>query len=187
MTMNGARRVRLGMLPVAVLAVLVAGCGTQRAGDVTAGGGLPKAVTTPSAPADRLCPGERPSPIASSTPTSSTAPTDHYAENHGFMVPFKLHGDRRCQGLAVIERVKKALQPLREKGHFTPESVSHTIAGLGYSKVRTYADGSGVGFLIEADDYPVCVEGTMSPAATEADAFGGYPDHDGCEQPSGGH
>ncbi|WP_262418177.1 hypothetical protein [Streptomyces sp. SP2-10] len=187
MNMNGAGPVRLGMLPVAMFAVLVAGCGTQRAGDVTTGGAPPTAAATPSVPADHLCPGERPSPPPSSTPTSTTPPTDHYAENHGFMVPFKLHGDRRCQGLAVVGRVKKALRPLREKGGFTPETVSHTITGLGYSKVRTYADGSGVGFLIEVDDYPVCVEGAVSPVATEADAFGGYPDHTGCEQPSGGH
>ncbi|MFI2763560.1 hypothetical protein ACH5A3_32610 [Streptomyces echinatus] len=187
MTMNGTRRVRRSMLPVAVLAVLAAGCGTQRAGHVTTGGAPSGAVATPSVPADHLCPGESPSPVPSATPTSSTPPTDHYAENHGFMVPFQLHGDRRCQGLAVIGRVKNALRPLRKKGDFTPESVSRTIAGLGYPNVRTYEDGSGVGFLIEADDYPVCVEGAVSATATEAEAFGGYPDHDGCEQPSGGH
>ncbi|WP_237538502.1 hypothetical protein [Streptomyces sp. SID486] len=187
MMTNGAGRIWPRTLPVALLAVLAAGCGTQRAAEATAGDVPSQAVTTPSTPADHLCPGESPSPPAPSAPTSSTPPTDHYAENHGFMVPFTLHGDRRCQGLAAVGRVRKALRPLREKGGFTLESVSHTIAGLGYSKVRTYADGSAVGFLIEVDDYPVCVEGSVGPAETEADAFGGYPDTTGCEQPSGGH
>ncbi|MFD9635633.1 hypothetical protein ACFWX8_34030, partial [Streptomyces violascens] len=50
----------------------------------------------------------------------------------------------------------------------------------------SYQDGpTGVGFLI--DGSPICLEGTMSSRATEADAFGGCPDHFGCDQPRGGH
>ncbi|MFB7554687.1 hypothetical protein [Streptomyces brevispora] len=47
---------------------------------------------------------------------------------------------------------------------------------------------TGVGFLIESDDSPLLrVKGTMSRDATEADAFGGYPDHFARDRPSGGH
>lgn len=33
----------------------------------------------------------------------------------------------------------------------------------------------------------MCVKGTMGRKSVEAKAFGGYPDHPGCETPSGGH
>lgn len=92
------------------------------------------------------------------------------------------------RGLAAAGRVEKALEPLRRRGDFAPERTSSALTGLGYSagQVRSYQNGStGVGFLIDA--FPLCVEGTMDRNATEADAFGGYPDHTGCDRPSGGH
>ncbi|AEW98354.1 hypothetical protein [Streptantibioticus cattleyicolor] len=117
------------------------------------------------------------------------APGDHYAENNGFKVPFDLYGRQRCEGLAAVSRVRNALEPLRKRGDFVPEDTRKALVGLGYpeGKVRSYQDGTGVGFLVEADPSPLCVEGTMLRDATRADAFGGYPDHDGCEVPSGGH
>ncbi|MFG2142932.1 hypothetical protein ACGFRG_01865 [Streptomyces sp. NPDC048696] len=193
MTMIRMTGIRRGTLPMAVLAVLAAGCGTQRSGDAAdayrKSHPTPTGISTPSTPADFACPGESapstPTPTASVTP----APGDHYAENHGFRVPFELHGKHRCDGLAAIKRVKSALEPLRKRGDFTPEGTLSALTGLGYpaGKTRSYQDGSGVGFLIEADAWPVCVEGTMNSTATRADAFGGYPDHTGCETPSGGH
>ncbi|SOE06921.1 hypothetical protein [Streptomyces sp. Ag109_G2-15] len=199
MTKISSTGTRAGMVPLVLLAVLAAGCGTQRAGDdAGAGGPSRSAVATPSTPTDSPCPGESPAPSpkpSTATPSPTAPPTDHYAENHGFMVPFELHGKRRCQGLAVVGRVRKALEPLRTRGQFNPESVRKALVGLGYSggQVQTYQSGGGVGFLVQVDDYPVCVEGslqgtpTLDGATTEADAFGGYPDHDGCDQPSGGH
>ncbi|GGN79831.1 hypothetical protein GCM10011579_064730 [Streptomyces albiflavescens] len=140
---------------------------------------------------DFRCPGESATPAAPTTAVTSVPaapPTDHYAENHGFMVPFPLHGERRCEGLAAVGRVQRALEPLRERGDFDPESTRSALTGLGYAvgKVRSYQDGpTGVGFLIDA--FPLCVEGTMDRKSTQADAFGGYPDHPGCDRPSGGH
>ncbi|MGW2366823.1 hypothetical protein ACWCZ5_14725 [Streptomyces sp. NPDC001667] len=186
MTTIGMTWPRRGVLPIAVLALLVAGCGTQRAGGDT---GAHRAA--PSAPADVPCPGDTATHAPSATagtPDPATPPTDHYAENHGFMVPLPLYGHRRCEGLAAVGRVKSALEPLRKRGDFTPGSTRDAITGLGYpaDKVRAYETGSaGVGFLI--DTSPLCVEGTMSRDATRADAFGGYPDHSGCDQPRGGH
>ncbi|MFI1766692.1 hypothetical protein ACH41H_32205 [Streptomyces sp. NPDC020800] len=200
MTTIRTARGRLALLPVVLLAAWATGCGTKHAGDdAGAGGASPSAVVTPSAaatpstPTDFPCPGESPTPTprpSSHTPSPTAPPTDHYAENHGFMVPFALHGKRRCQGLAAVGRVRAALEPLRRRGDFTAESARRALAGLGYSagQVQTYQDGTaGVGFLVEVDEYPVCVEGRMAGARTEADAFGGYPDHTGCDQPSGGH
>ncbi|MFF1408134.1 hypothetical protein [Streptomyces sp. NPDC058294] len=117
-------------------------------------------------------------------------PTDHYAENHGFDAPIPLHGQSRCGGLTAVRRVKSALEPLRRRGDFAPDNVRAALTGLGYSagKVQAYQDGSArVGFLIDIDTSPWCVEGTMSSDSTKADAFGGYPDGAGCEPPSGGH
>ncbi|WBO68777.1 hypothetical protein [Streptomyces camelliae] len=117
-------------------------------------------------------------------------PTDHYAENHGFRVPFPLHGRSRCDGLTAVGRVKSALEPLRRRGDFAPAGVRSALTGLGYSagKVQVYQDGpTGVGFLIDIGASPWCVEGTMSSDSTKADAFGGYPDGTGCEPPRGGH
>ncbi|MEV6670827.1 hypothetical protein [Streptomyces sp. NPDC051162] len=185
MTTIRVTRPRRGALPIAVLALLLAGCGTQRSGDDTGAH-----AAAPSAPVDGPCPGDSsalPSATAG-TPDPATPPTDHYAENHGFMVPLPLHGRSRCDGLAAVGRVKGALEPLRKRGDFVPGHSRDAITGLGYpaGKVKTYENGpTGVGFLIDAS--PLCVEGTMSRDSTQAEAFGGYPDHFGCDQPRGGH
>ncbi|MEV1068692.1 hypothetical protein [Streptomyces sp. NPDC050263] len=185
----------LGTPMLAALALLVAGCGSERAGDAAGDGGSSRAAArTPSASVDFPCPGESPSPTptsrgpADSPSVSTTPPVDHYAENHGFMVPIPLHGERRCDGLAAAERIEAALEPLRERGDFAPESTRGALTGLGYSagKVQSYQNGSaGVSFLVDAR--PLCLEGTMNSGGTQVDAFAGYPDHTGCDRPSGGH
>ncbi|MFJ3306438.1 hypothetical protein ACIPSA_25605 [Streptomyces sp. NPDC086549] len=192
MTTIKATGVRHGLLPVAVLAVLATGCGTHRPGDgIGADGPSRTTAATPGRPTDFPCPGESPSPTPSSAGATSgpaTPPTDHYAENHGFMVPLPLHGRRRCDGLAAVEHIENALEPLRKRGDFDPASTRKALTHLGYSagKVQSYQNGpTGVGFLIDAS--PLCVEGKMNRDSTRADAFGGYPDHSGCDQPSGGH
>ncbi|GGP46743.1 hypothetical protein GCM10010278_24610 [Streptomyces melanogenes] len=182
--------IRAGMLPVAVLALLVTGCGTERAGAGADRATSRTPVATPSTPVESPCPGESPTsaPPAAATTTPAVPPVDHYAENHGFMVPFPLHGKQRCEGLQVVGRVQKALEPLRKRGDFAPESTRTALTGLGYpaGQVSSYQNGStGVGFLIDA--FPLCVEGTMDVGSTKAEAFGGYPDHSGCDRPSGGH
>lgn len=197
MTTLRKTRARLGMLPLAVLALLAAGCGTQRAEDAAdtyrRSHPTPAGISTPSTPADFPCPGESPKPMApaaATTPSSTAPPTDRYAENHGFKVPFPLHGQSRCDGLTAVGRVKSALEPLRRRGDFAPDSVRSALTGLGYSagKVQVYPDGpAGVGFLIDIGASPWCVEGAMSSDSTKAEAFGGYPDGTGCEPPRGGH
>ena len=196
-TMLRKTRAPLGMLPWAATVLLVAGCGTQRVGDAAdayrSAHPTPTGMATPSTPADFPCPGESTGPTASAastTPGSTVPPTDHYAENHGFRVPIPLHGQSRCDGLTAVGRVRSALEPLRRRGDFAADDVRRTLTGLGYSaeKVRAYQEGSaGVEFLIDIGVSPWCVEGTLSSASTEADAFGGYPDGTGCEPPSGGH
>ncbi|WP_406840107.1 hypothetical protein ACICHK_35395 [Streptomyces sp. AHU1] len=196
MTTRGKTRARLGMLTLAVTVLSATGCGTQRAGDAADAHRSPRPTptATPSTPVDFTCPGESPGPgptgPAPATPTSTELPVDHYAENHGFRVPIPLHGRNRCEGLATVARVRHALEPLRERGDFAPDSVRGALTGLGYpaEKVQAYQNGStGVGFLIDIGVSPWCVEGTMSSDSTKADAFGGYPDGSGCEPPSGGH
>ncbi|MGW2278001.1 hypothetical protein [Streptomyces sp. NPDC001770] len=176
------------VLPLVATALLVAGCGTVRAGDTTGAG--PRSSPTPGAQEDFLCPGEDPEPTApaATTPAATAAPTDHYAENHGFRVPLPLHGRSRCDGLAVTGRVESALEPLRKRGDFAPRHVRKVLDGLGYRAGNAYQDGStGVGFLIVLDASPWCVEGMMNRDSVTADAFGGYPDGTGCEPPKGGH
>ncbi|MER6957919.1 hypothetical protein [Streptomyces sp. NPDC000618] len=188
--------VRFGIPLLAILAVLAAGCGTERAADTAGDGGSSRAAArTPSTPVDFPCPGESPAPTptssvpaADSSSPSATPPVDHYAENHGFMVPIPLHGERRCAGLAAADRIEAALEPLRERGDFAPESTRGALTGLGYSagKVQSYQNGpTGVSFLVDAR--PLCLEGTMNSGGTKVDAFAGYPDHTGCDRPSGGH
>ncbi|MFF3695780.1 hypothetical protein [Streptomyces sp. NPDC002221] len=198
MTTRGKMSARLGILPLsAVLLLLGTACGTQRAGDAAGPNPdahvTPTGVTQPSAPVDSPCPGEsaKPSvPSATASASSTVPPTDHYAENHGFRVPIPLHGQSRCDGLAVVSRVTKALEPLRRRGDFVPDHAHDALTGLGYSaaKVQAYEDGpTGVGFLIDLGASPWCVEGTMSRDATKADAFAGYPDGSACQPPKGGH
>ncbi|MCF3135055.1 hypothetical protein [Streptomyces olivochromogenes] len=197
MTTRRKTGARLGMLPLTVMVLLTAGCGTQRAGKTAdayrRSHPTPTGISTPSTQADFTCPGESPKPTAppaAHTPTSTLPPTDHYAENHGYQVPIPLHGQNRCDGLTAVGRVEKALEPLRRRGDFAPDSVRNALTNLGYSagKVQAYQDGSaGVGFLIDIGVSPWCVEGTMSGESTKADAFGGYPDGTNCQPPSGGH
>jgi len=190
------RRAGRGMLPLVVFGVLAAGCGTQHPDDAAdayrRANPTPTGISTPSTPADFPCPGEShtPTPSRPADASGSAAPGDHYAENHGFRTPFPLHGQQRCDGIAAIGRIEAALEPLRKRHDFTPAHARSALIGLGYSEgsVRSYEDGpTAVGFLIEVDPSPLCVEGTMDRDSTHADAFGGYPDHSGCETPSGGH
>ncbi|MEU5636941.1 hypothetical protein ACH47C_37685 [Streptomyces rishiriensis] len=177
---------------LAALALLAAGCGTQRAGQ-DAGDGSPSrpAVATPSKPVDFPCPGESAAPTPTPSATSSapaTPPTDHYAENHGFRVPLQLHGRSRCDGLAAARRIERALEPLRERGDFSPQSTRAALTRLGYADgdVQSSQNGpTGVSFLVVA--HPLCLEGGIDREKTRADAFGGYPDGTDCEPPSGGH
>ncbi|MEU9135034.1 hypothetical protein AB0D33_03525 [Streptomyces sp. NPDC048404] len=197
MTTPRKMRARLGMLVSAVSVLSATGCGTQQAGDAAdayrSSHPTPTGTATPSTDVDFTCPGESPEPTestAAATPSSTESPADHYAENHGFRVPLALHGQNRCDGLTVVGRVEDALEPLRRRGDFAPDSVRDALTGLGYSaeKVQAYPNGSaGVGFLIDIGVSPWCVEGTMSSGSTKADAFGGYPDGSNCEPPSGGH
>ncbi|MFJ4502858.1 hypothetical protein [Streptomyces sp. NPDC088864] len=186
-------RTGAGMLTAVAVAVLVAGCGTERA-DEAGGGSTPGGTATPGEPVDFLCPGEDPAPEVSSPASASVpagAPTDHYAENHGFQVPFPLHGQDRCDGLAAVSRIERALEPLRKRGDFSPAHTRKALMGIGYGPgaVETHrSGGTAVGFLVYAGVSPLlCLEGTMNRADTEVDAFGGYPDHASCDRPSGGH
>ncbi len=182
---------RLGIPAVAALAVLAAGCGTKRADEAGGAAAPSPSVTVRGAPTDFPCPGE--TPTRAPTPSASAGapsgpPPDHYAENHGFKVPLPLHGQPRCDGLDAAGRIKGALEPLRTRGDFTPESTRGLLTGLGYpaDKVKASENGpAGVSFLVDASG--LCLEGRMSSAGTTVEAFAGYPDGTGCEAPRGGH
>ncbi len=189
--------VRRGLLPVAapaLLALLVTGCGAERADDDTGarapGGAVSARPSASGAPADVTCPGETPTPTPTATVEDPAMhpPGDHYAENHGFMNPLPLRGQARCAGLAAAARIEEALEPLRTSGDFDPAHTRAALTRLGYDDagLRVYPSGpTAVGFLI--DDSGMCLEGAMNREATRTDAFGGYPDHTGCDRPSGGH
>ncbi|MCQ4207201.1 hypothetical protein [Streptomyces longispororuber] len=199
--MTGVRGARRVLLPVVgavalVLLVMAVAHGVHRPG--SAGDAYrrahpaPTAVSSPRVPKDFRCPGEDPSPSPTGSPASDGAtaqPGDHYAENHGFRVPFPLHGQRRCDGLAAVRQVEHALRPLRERGDFTAKSAQRALVATGFPDggVRAQQDSGGVYFLVTVDETPLCVEGALYPAGLRADAFGGYPDHVGCDLPSGGH
>lgn len=207
MTMIRTSRVPVGMLlPVAALAMFAVGCGTeQSAADAyRSTHPTPTGISQQPVPSDTPCPGETapPTPTPSqSLPTPTRSPDasgpavpipDHYAENHGFMVPFPLHGQARCDGLKDAERIRVALEPLRTHGDFTAAHTVRALTGLGYAAGQvevTQSGDAGVSFLVDAstDSSTMCLEGSMNREATKTDTFGGYPDHTGCDQPSGGH
>ncbi|WP_171163671.1 hypothetical protein [Streptomyces sp. I05A-00742] len=192
MTVIRMTPVRRGVLPMAVLAVLATGCGTQRSADSAdadrSSHPTSSEAPAPNTPVDFPCAdGSAPPATADAAPPAE--PGDHYAENHRFRVPIALHGRARCAGLAAVERVNGALGPLRRRGDFAPEHTRDALARLfPAGKVRSERHGSnGVGFLIVTGASPPCVEGSMTRESLQAEAFGGYPDGSDCEPPSGGH
>ncbi|MBD0739153.1 hypothetical protein [Streptomyces sp. CBMA29] len=190
------RRAALVLPPslTVVAALALAGCGTRTVDSTgaEAPSGRPAvAATSASAsasPTDALCPGETPSPTPMAPAVTENPENGHYAENHGFMAPLPLHGQRRCDGLTEVRRVTAALEPLREKGDLSADHVRAGLVALGYApdSISVSAYGSTyVGFVV--DHTPICLKGALNTAVTEIDAFAGYPDGAGCQQPKGGH
>ncbi|MFD8784686.1 hypothetical protein [Kitasatospora sp. NPDC059599] len=189
MTTIRTRWGRLGMPAVAALAVLAAGCGTEHV-DAPGGAGAPpttSAGAVPGGAADFPCPGETPTRTPAPS-TSSAAPTgpplDHYAENHAFKAPLPLHGRYRCDGLAAVRRIEAALEPVRAGWRADPETIRGALVGLGYpaGKVKVQPGGD---FLVDATG--LCLSGSTSGGRTTVQAFAGYADGTGCEEPRGGH
>ncbi|MFG3224606.1 hypothetical protein ACGF07_07490 [Kitasatospora sp. NPDC048194] len=155
----------------------------------------PSTTAAPASPRDFPCPGESPTTTPAAAPTSTGAPAgppsppDHYWENNGFKIPLPLHGQARCDGLSAVQRIRGALEPLRRRGDLTVGSTRTALTGLGFEDGKVTVDGNGAGlsFLIDATGSHLCLEGTVNPAAVTAEAFGGYPDHPGCDVPRGGH
>jgi hypothetical protein len=176
---------------LAALALPLAACGTERASD---GAGPVRQGTAraavPTAPTDIPCPGETPAPAPSATPTRTPdgPPTDHWLENNGFKIPIPLHGQERCDALAETHRIRTALAPLAKARDFTPDHTAAALTRLGYSPSALTVTRSGptaVHFLVNATTH--CLEGDLYPTGSRTDAFAGYPDHTGCDQPRGGH
>lgn len=152
------------------------------------GGASTPRVVSPSAPLDFPCPGETPTPTIEQPQDGASALDDRYVENHQYRVPFPLHGQRRCDGIAAAQRITAALEPLRAGGDLSPGTVRAALTGLGYSEDDVEAHFNGpvvVNFLVDAT--PLCLEGSLNRVGVEVTAFGGYPDHVGCDTPSGGH
>ncbi|MFI1300726.1 hypothetical protein [Streptomyces noursei] len=194
MAMTRNTGARIGLLSIAVLSLLTAGCGTERPGHDVAAGAPSRAAASepsrPSAPVDFPCPGESPSRAPAHTAGTSgpaTPPSDHYAENHGFRDPLPLHGQGRCDGIAAVARIRNALEPLRTHNDISADSTRRALTALGYpaAKVESYAVDPGVGFLV--DGSALCIEGKVNPHFIEANAFAGYPDGTDCKPPRGGH
>ncbi|MFF7154238.1 hypothetical protein [Streptomyces sp. NPDC008139] len=192
MTRARGRRAALVLPPslTAVAALALTGCGTRTVDSTgaEAPSGRPTAAVTSASPADALCPGETPKPTPTAPAVTENPENGHYAENHGFMMPLPLHGQRRCDGLTEVRRVTAALEPLRKKGDLSAGRVRAGLVALGYApeSVSVSAYGSTyVGFVV--DHTPVCLKGALNTAVTEVDAFAGYADGTGCRQPRGGH
>ncbi|MEY9968452.1 hypothetical protein ABIA33_006536 [Streptacidiphilus sp. MAP12-16] len=188
------RRVPLAAVPVLLVGVLaVSGCGTQRIA-TTRPSVLPAPVSaTPAAiPPDPLCAGEKPSPVASGSrrpdPAAGLDAPPNYADNHGFQVPFPLHGAARCQGRMAASRIDAAVDPLRRQRDFTPAAVMERLVALGYPANKVFVTQNGpTGVAFTLGSPPLCFDGRMDLDRVHTDAFGGYPDSGGCTMPQGGH
>lgn len=193
------RRTTLLLLPLLLAALpALAGCGTQPyrvpvASAPSAPSAAPSApsAATPSPISDPLCPGESRSPSASAPAAGEPGPGDgppNYADNNGFMVPFPLHGRQRCAGLAQVQRITTALQPLLAQHDFVPADTAARLVGLGYAADKVVAVQNGpTGVSFTVDLLPICLEGTLDRASVQAQAHGSYPDNNSCTPRQGGH
>ncbi|WP_372351853.1 hypothetical protein [Streptomyces sp. KL116D] len=196
---QGARRVLLPVVGAVALVLLVMAVAHGVHRPEGAGDAYRRAHPAPTAVSSRARPEGLPlsrrGPVALAdrlpVPDGATAqPGDHYAENHGFRVPFALHGQRRCDGLAAVRRVEHALRPLRERGDFTAKSAASgrwSRSQLPDGGVRAQRDSAGVYFPRHRRPDATVRGGRPVPGGPAGRrAFGSYPDHVGCDLPSGG-
>ncbi|MFC1408733.1 hypothetical protein ACEZCY_05480 [Streptacidiphilus sp. N1-12] len=204
----------LALLVVAAGTVGLAGCASRATGTAgTAGTPGTVVVLTPSPTAARsaarsatpsptssptpspvLCPGETP---ARTSATASARPDPAYgdggppdwADNNAFRNPFPLSGALRCEGLADSKRIQAALDVLRVGHHVGLDAVRERLVALGYpaDKVTVLPNGEvSVDFTVDLSPR-MCLEGSVDPSATKAEAFGGYPDSTNCQPHPSGH
>lgn len=154
----------------------------------------PVTATSSAMPSDPLCPGEKPSPVAVAIGSQRPDPAKgqdappNFADNHGFQVPFPLHGAVRCQGRTAAARIDATIDPLRRQHDFTPATVMERLVALGYPADKVFVDQNGpTGVVFTLGSPPLCFDGRMDRDRVHTDAFGGYPDSSGCTMPQGGH
>ncbi|MFI6879079.1 hypothetical protein ACIBL6_37135 [Streptomyces sp. NPDC050400] len=165
---------------VLAAAVLLAGCGTERAGRT------PRAAA-PSSPEAVPCaelsvrPSERPS-----QPADAGDGNPKYAENHAFQVPTRLTGQAVCDAAEAEQRVRKALSPYARDRGVTGGQVRTALRELGYRADQVTVTGAAGYVTYLVDLGPVCVEGSVS-GTVDVETHGVYAEGTGCVKPQGGH
>ncbi|MFJ2868877.1 hypothetical protein [Kitasatospora sp. NPDC087314] len=201
--MRNARRVVVAGVTAGVMAMALAGCGSE-----SAPGTHVRTATSSPAPVpdraealarhDRLFPqvAARCAGIAATPAPSTNAadPTgdggtwaDKYAENHGFKQTAPLLADAACRGEAHAARITDALQRSGTSATLSEADLRAVLEGLGYPTRNTNVHPSDAvpGFALEIPEVGPCISGLLtSPHAVRP--HGMYLDG-GCVEPKGGH
>ncbi|GAA2465315.1 hypothetical protein [Streptomyces macrosporus] len=180
---RGGRTHRPAAAALLAAALLLTGCGTERATDIAA----PSAAPFPSASASPSHPGA--SPYVEPGVPADGAP--HHGGNNAFRKKLDLSPEERRAGEAAADRIRPALKRLRERGETDPESVRAALLALDHREESvtvppaSHSSDGRTEFTVSLRD-GACVSGGVDDEGEWIEVHGPYLEG-GCQEPRGGH
>lgn len=190
---------------VALLAVTLTACGTERSGGQAAPAESPRQSESPrpSSGARPTCarpaeaPTVRPSPSAGNTdgrPEGNGDGAPHYAENHAYRMPAPLTPEKRAWGEASAKLVRAELEKVREEGGagaygaYAEERIAAALARLGCGEEHGIHINNG---FYSVHTGAACVSGRVTEDELTTEVHGAYiepqPGTGPCVRNRGGH
>lgn len=212
MTAPVGGRQTLGMalrrsVALALVAVALTACGSQRGGAADGAGAAGAATATPSYPPPPKCAQSTATPTAlPSSPSPSASDTaggrqdgpgdapPHYADNHAYRMRASLSAEQRAGGQASAELILAELAKVRKEGGsgefgvFDDERVEAALRRVGCGEKHGVSVGNGYYAVYTG---VVCVSGRVTKDELTGEVHGVYaepqPGEGPCVENRGGH
>lgn len=191
------------VIAVALLAVTVTACGTERSGGQAVRSESPRPSFSPRPKCAQ--PAEAPTLPPSPSAPASAGGTDgrpeqngdgapHYAENHAYRMQASLTPEKQAWGAASARLIRAELEKVREEGGagaygvFPEERIAAALARLGCGEEHGMYIGNG---YYSVHTGVVCVSGRVTQDELTSRVHGAYaepqPDAGPCVENRGGH